>query len=181
MCESWNICLACCLGDKVLEIKVMLEQSMAFMELKKAVINHETNWARFGDCRNQLVAKYIGNVDTCNALQIYWHKVSILTFVNIKSYLDLTFSMFEPAEYKLWAGGRRGQNRTFDVVYFGKKSTKWTFVDQADIFKIMKCFEQFSKMSSYIALNSNFHKYLSKYWNKLFFRKLGVCYPFFRY
>ena len=47
----------------------MLEQSMAIVELKKAVINHETSpapthWARFGDCRNQLVAKYIGNVVT---------------------------------------------------------------------------------------------------------------------
>ena len=47
------------------ETKVMLEQSMAPMELKKAVINYETSpapthWARFGDCRNQLVAKYIG-------------------------------------------------------------------------------------------------------------------------
>ena len=61
MCESWNNCLAWSLGDKV------LEQTMALMELKKAVINHETStapthWARFGDCRNQLVAKYIGNV-----------------------------------------------------------------------------------------------------------------------
>ena len=67
MCESWNNCLAWSLGDKVLERKVMLEQSMAIMELKEAVINHETSpatthWARFGDCRNQLVAKYIGNV-----------------------------------------------------------------------------------------------------------------------
>ena len=45
----------------------MLEQSMAIMELKKAVINHKnsrapTHWVRFGDCRNQLVAKYIGDV-----------------------------------------------------------------------------------------------------------------------
>ena len=67
MCESWNDCLAWSLGDKVLERKVMLEQSMAPMELKKAVINHKTSpdpthWARFGDCRNQLVAKYISTV-----------------------------------------------------------------------------------------------------------------------
>ena len=67
MRETWNNCLALSLGNKVLERKVMQEQSMAIMKLKKAVINHETSpapthWPRFGDCRNQLVAKYIGNV-----------------------------------------------------------------------------------------------------------------------
>ena len=45
----------------------MLEQSMALMELKKAVIHYETSpapthWARFGDCPNQLVAQYIGTL-----------------------------------------------------------------------------------------------------------------------
>ena len=76
MCESWNICLAWSLGDKVLERKVMLEQSMAFMELKKAMINHETSpapthWARFGDYRNQLVSKYISNVVLSHIISIH--------------------------------------------------------------------------------------------------------------
>ena len=53
--------------SEVLERDVMLEQSMALMELKKAVIHYKTSpapahWARFGDCPNQLVAQYIGTL-----------------------------------------------------------------------------------------------------------------------
>ena len=96
MCESWNNCLASNLGDKVLESKVML----ALMELKKAVINHKTSpapthWARFGDCCNQLVAKYIGNMVTLSTssspLGTSWHTTpKIHIFLDhLEDYFDL--------------------------------------------------------------------------------------------
>ena len=40
MCESWNICLGWSPGNEVLEREIMLEQIMALMELKKAVIQY---------------------------------------------------------------------------------------------------------------------------------------------
>ena len=60
-------CLGWSPGKEVLERKVMLEQSMALKEIKKAVMHHETspaptNWARFCNCPNQLVAQYFGTV-----------------------------------------------------------------------------------------------------------------------
>ena len=53
-----------------------MAMAMAPIELKWAVVNHETSlapthWVRFGDYRNQLVSKYISNVVLSHIISIH--------------------------------------------------------------------------------------------------------------